>query len=796
MSNGVIASDPKNSCWVFASAGSGKTKILVDRVVRLLLDGVSPNKILCLTFTKVGAAEMQQRINSRLAELVLVSDGELLEKLRELNGKSPSADLLKKARTLFAKILDSEARIKVQTIHAFCQTLIKIFPFEAKVKPSFEVLEEVQERLLLERAQKETIRDESVSDLVKEISGKLHDESLSDLLETLLDKKEKLRFEFKELGDPQEIFQKFLNKLNREENLQLAFDLENSGLATNEKIAIKVRKFFNEPKLGNFSTYQSAFFTDKNEPRKIPGKNLGSLVAVVEKQCALIEEFSEEINTLNIEKDTDLLLRFTQCVLQNYSKLKEQQGFLDYNDLIIETNRLLANPDFSDWVKMKMDGSFDHILIDESQDTNRQQWSIIKALCEDFFSGLSLSNHQRSIFIVGDEKQSIFSFQGAEPDISSEIFSYFRNKFGDQFKKIELHDSYRSKAEVLAAVDKVFSNPQRKAAISKESEFSGHRATRSGKGLVKIWPKETDSEILVKKISEWIADKNFGDVMILLRTRTNGLLDELVKVFNRQKIPFTSISRVKFSESLVVQDLLAAARFVLLPQDDLNLACLLKSPLFNFSEEDLLKICVKKNSEETTIYKALEGSEVRKKLDELIAQSKQLNCFEFFYSLSNPTRESAEILNKFLSITFNFCQNYLPNLQKFLEFVEKIDPEISLSEVEDGRVRISTIHGAKGLQAKIVLIPDCAYDLRRSPSTKEKILWIDGSPIWCARKSYENQLVKIYREKRFKEISDESLRLLYVAMTRAEDELHIAGFGNSTDSQSWYEIINGTIANE
>jgi ATP-dependent helicase/nuclease subunit A len=189
----------------------------------------------------------------------------------------------------------------------------------------------------------------------------------------------------------------------------------------------------------------------------------------------------------------------------------------------------------------------------------------------------------------------------------------------------------------------------------------------------------------------------------------------------------------------------------------------------------------------------LEGSEVRLKLDELINKSQNLNCFEFFYSLAYKAPESAEIVNKFLSIVFNFCQNSSVNLQKFLEFVEVIDPEISLSEAESGLVRISTIHSAKGLQAKIVLLADCSYDLRKSPSVRERILWIDDLPIWCAKKSLENDLIKLHRAQRFKEIFDENLRLLYVGMTRAEDELHIAGFGNSIESESWYEIVKKSL---
>lgn len=832
MNQSIIASNPENSCWVFASAGSGKTKILVDRILRLLLADISPSKILCLTFTKVAAAEMEERINNRLAWLVLLNDEELRLFLQNLTGKSPNNELLKKARIIFVKTIDAESRIKVQTIHSFCQGLMKIFPFEAGIKPAFEVMEESAEKLMLEQALKETIVDDKNSEMIKAISAKIDEGSLADLLSALLAKKEKMSFDAKEVFDlfkvpfdenEQDIFSplspwdtetrhelrpalressssmskrhvgifiKFFNSLKREEIFELVSSLENSGLSTNEKIANRIKDFFAKPNLENFNQYRLAFFTEVNKPRKIPGKLADQVIRIADQQRYLIENFDEELNSFLLAKDSFLLIKFAQAVLANYSRLKNKHALLDYNDLIIESNKLLTNPDFSEWVKMKMDGSFDHVLIDESQDTNRQQWSIIKALCDDFFSGLSLSNNQRSIFIVGDEKQSIFSFQGAEPDISSEIFNYFKDKFGEQFKKIELHDSYRSTPEILAAVDKIFLNPQRKSAITKASEFTGHRATIERKGLFNLWQREENIENLIEKIGDWVKEKNPQDVMILLRNRTNGLFDGLVKKLQQEQIPFTSTAKSSFSENLIIQDFLAAAKFALLPQDDLNLACLLKSPFFDFSEDDLLKICLKKNENQTSIYKALEGTVVREKLDQLITNAKKFDCFEFFYSLEYQDLSGLETINKFLTIVFNFCQNSSNNLQKFLEFVEKIDPQISLAQSGEESLRISTIHGAKGLQAKIVLLADSIYDLRKSPSVRERILWINDLPIWCAQKIFENQMVKEFREQKFKQIFDESMRLLYVAMTRAEDELHIAGFGNSTDQNCWYEIIS------
>ncbi len=862
-----IASNPTNSAWVFASAGSGKTKILTDRVLRLLLDNVSPSKILCLTFTKVAAAEMQSRINSELAKWILCDNVELQKKLTALSGDFPTENELKRARILFVKILDEDSKIKVQTIHSFCQTLIKIFPFEAKVKPNFEVLESNQEKLLLKTAQKEVLKkallNEELKKLVQETNAKLHEENFSELVANLLNKKEQLNSLkekffgieniiaeiFKNFGAEVDlgsihIFQKFAAKINRQDHLKLALELENSGLITNSKLATAIRKFLNNLTLENFPDYKLAFFTQEGNPRKL-SKNIAAnleLSSIFSDCCQLINDFSDQLNSLKIANDSALLLRFVDHILENYSQLKKQNSVLDYNDLIVETNRLLANPDFSDWIKLKMDSSFDHILIDESQDTNHQQWNIIKALSEDFFTGLSSSNKRRSIFIVGDEKQSIYSFQGAEPNISAEIFAHFAEKLGNNLKKIELNNSFRSQAKILQAVDDVFSKEERKKAISKVAEFQAHKPIREGLGKVEIWPQiqkektekkeinfewkidfskdetqeeeEVLAEIIAHKINLKVDSKlaNYGDFMILLRNRTNGFDKALAKFFHQYQIPFTSVSKIKFSENILIQDLLSAAKFVLLPNDDLNLACLLKSPIFAISEEELFEICQFKNEHETNIFNSLaqleKFIEIKNNLDELIIKSQQLNCFEFFYFLLHQKNhqqnflatfghENLEILDKLLLSVFDFCQNFSPNLQKYLEFIEKLDFEISLSSDENDRVKITTIHSAKGLQAPIVMLPDCSYNFNQLLSAKEEISWIefgeDKIPVWCRKKEDENLLLKKHRACKLLEAKEEYLRLLYVAMTRAENELYVGSFGKAKDPECWYEIVKNSV---
>lgn len=871
-----FASDPKNSSWVFASAGSGKTKVLTDRVLRLLLDNVAPDKILCLTFTKVAATEMQNRINGELAKWVVLDDLELAQKLFDLNGFKPKNSDLKKARILFASTLDAEGKIKIQTIHSFCQSLVKIFPFESGIKPNFEVLEEIQEKLLLQKAEKAVLKNcvlnSELKNLVTKINSKLHEESFSELLSDLLNKKEQLTILKENLGNIdgiiEAIFKKFAVEKNHSETeiadhffkqidfyqlSNLALNLEQSGSTKNLESADRIKKFLPNPDLKNFSFYRLAFFTGENEPRKFYGKiaSDADFIKCVTNQINLISDFSDQINSLRICNSTALLLKFTDAILENYTDLKSQNALLDYNDLIVETNRLLGNPDFSDWVKMKMDGLFDHILVDESQDTNHQQWNIIKALTEDFFSGISASNKKRTIFIVGDEKQSIYSFQGADANISEEIFAYFSDKLTDnptRFHKINLDNSFRSLPVILAAVDKVFAGEKEKSAITKVSDFQGHKPIRQGGGLVEIWPqikskktkkvesktldyawqfdfepqqnyheKEFLAENIALKIKQFVENKRilngktgplkYSDFMILLRRRTDGFDKILSRFFYQYNIPFNSPSKTAFNDNLLIQDLLAAAKFAVANHDDLNLAALLKSPIFNLSEADIFEICLFKNSHQISFYEALQRlekfSSCSDHLKNLIEKSQTLNCFEFFnFLLSTKNRqkiisrfgvESAEILDKFTLKIFDFCETLSPNLQKFLDFTAKLNPEISLLGDNQNRVLITTVHSAKGLQAPIVILPDCCFDSNKLRSTKEKISWIDNLPIWCAAKEDENKLLRSARELKKNQAKEEYLRLFYVALTRAEDELYIAGSGNSEDEECWYNLIKKSL---
>lgn len=856
-----FASNPKNSCWVFASAGSGKTSILTNRVLRLLLSDVAPNKILCLTFTNAGALEMQNRINEKLSEWILLNDDELSESIRSLTGSSVTKNDLIKARSLFIKTIDSEYKIKAQTIHSFCQNLIKIFPFESNIRPTFEILEDKQQALLIKKSQDEIFRssDPNLQKLITAISYKVGEEDIFKLIKNILDKKESLLNLKENFGSlenvksaifqivkanpeegEEEIFQRFVSLINDEELKILAEFFSNSKTKSPKEWSENIWKFLQNKNLKNVNQFKLAFLTKEDTPRNLPKEfeNDDFAISSQEKYGKICLDFEENINSHNIACDSILLLELSYEIINKYNSLKKQQGFVDYNDLISLTNQLLENPDFSDWIKMKMDSNFDHILVDESQDTNHQQWNIVKALSEDFFSGQSLSEKERSIFIVGDEKQSIYSFQGAEPTISLDIYKYFKERLLENFHKVELNNSFRSQAEILQLVDLVFADEERSKAISKATKYQNHQTIKTGKGTIEIWPKIQDdknddskenfslnfkqdsdkkasekmAEIVAKKIRLQVDNKSpettaeYGDFMILSRTRSNDFNKFLVKYLNKYQIPFTSSGRIKFSDSLIIQDLLAIARFSCLKEDDLNLACLLKSAFFKVSEEDLLEICNYRNLKNITIFDSLKSQEkfakIYLELEEILEKSKHLDILEFYYFLlfekefyqkfiANFGYETSEVLEKFLLIIGDFKSNFSPNIQKLLEIIDKLDFEISLSSDAKNKVKISTIHSAKGLQSKIIIMPDCCYSFSSFNSAKEKVLWLkynnSSLPIWCAKN--KNRLFQEQSEIAKNLAKEEYLRLLYVALTRAEDQIYIGGFGSKLDEDCWYEII-------
>jgi len=875
------ASNPKFSCWVFASAGSGKTKVLVDRVIRLLLEGVEANKILCLTFTKNAAGEMHSRINEILAEYAIKSDEDLKKEIFELtNSKISNSDLIR-ARNLFATIIEDNSKINIQTIHGFCQSLLSIFPFETSISPNFEIIDSVIEKKMLDSSIENVLKfsnfDSKLRSIIFELSSIFSQKEFLQITKKVLEQREEIdllknnfcgidnfkRGLYKNLGiEYNESFDsinsEFIERINYNDLKKIVEALENSKNKTDKNFVEIINNFLeNGDNLEFISKLKSTFYTSKNQLRKkIVTDNF---IKLVDSEISNLQgEFSKylvKINSFKIALHSSFIIEFADAIILDYKKLKEKNNFLDYSDLIYKANQLLANGQYRDWVLLKMDGFFDHIMVDESQDTNDSQWQIIKALTDDFFSGNTLRNYNRTIFIIGDDKQSIFGFQGSKPNISREVYNYFSKKIGyDKLLKIDFKYSHRSLQNILDLVDSTFLNTNNLL----QENYQKHLSSRLGDGIIELWPiisKKKDlnndikemnlhrfdrniedseaffvSKIIVNKIKDLLNSKRIlestgkeiraQDIMILFRRRTDKVYKIIQDLLKKSNISYKALQKINFNKNLIIQDLMALAKFSILQSDDLNLACLLKSPFFLVSEDKLYKLAMDKNKKQLSLYEAILSDEENNQdliqsLKLVIDRSQNLNSYNFFRSyisdeiIASYIEECGEIaediIDKFLLKIFELSKQQLFNIQKLVNFIESSSIEIELQNFSSNSITMATIHAAKGMQSPIVIMPDCCFSFLKLPSNKDNFIWYDFVdktnknnsllPFYIADKSAAEFLPKNPFVDRNHDLKSEYFRLLYVAMTRAQDQLYITGYGQDNDSDSWYEIIRNGFNN-
>lgn len=869
-----------------ASAGSGKTRILTDRVLRFLIAGVSPSKILCLTFTKVAAAEMQKRIFAELESWIILSDEKLQNRLTDLTDKIPSRQEIKRARKLFTILLDDNFGLQISTIHSFCQGLIKKFPLEAKISPNFEVIDEQKENQLLFEARKillkMAISDSALAKKINLITARLNEDSFLGITSEIIKKRQNLT----ELKDQHfgidgvvKAVQNHLQSNNTKEVFyQFVIDkswqkeqLKQLCIETEIKSKKSIINFINNATEENLTEYLDVFLTTENEPRKRLvtkeiQKQFGKADEIMSFEQGRVVDFLEKFNSATISESTSALLLVVDKIIEIYSQLKTENGYLDYNDLIIKTNQLLENSANRDWIKYKLDGAIEHILVDESQDTNHHQWNIIKAISEEFFAGEGAGKNSRTVFVVGDEKQSIYSFQGADPNIFSDIFYYYQEKLNlmnQKFLNIELAGSFRSAPKILQAVDAVFAKSELAEAISTLTKNIKHYAIKNHyQGKVEIMPlvsrqlsvdgqqeknkykwnldfrvdeeyhlQEILAKNIAKKISRFFVEKKFlvsknrtveyGDVMILLKERQSNLGNLLIKYLQKEQIPVSKKDKINFSKDIIIQDLLALAKFILLPEDDLNLACLFKSPLVGYAlnevcEEELLELCLEKNQQGTSLW-AIMASSKNSKIQEkyqlllnLIEQNQlqKFSSYQFFsYVLieqngldlieSRFGDSAREVVDQFLKICLDYQNNNIASsLQHFVHFIDSTNLQIKISGTNHNQVRITTVHGAKGLEAPIVFVADALHSAQKqSGNDKRRIFWdkVSGLPFWSGGKVIDNRTIKEIKERDKKADKQEYLRQLYVAMTRAEEELYIAGYGEDGAKDCWYNVVADAV---
>lgn len=878
------AARPESSVWVSAHAGSGKTYVLAQRVLRLLLSGAPPSQILCLTYTKAAAANMSKRIFDHLAEWVVLDDAELAQKIEATGALPPDNATLDFARRLFARAVETPGGLKIQTIHAFCEKLLHLFPFEANVPAGFRVLDDMARAELIEASRRhvleQAMRDSgALHAALEEIARETSTQSFDQLCEELLFNRDALA-----QCDDLESYAADLRAalglrddetLTRIENEMIMggeppdawpelAQLLHSGSSNDKNLADHLSQAISHaPHRDCLETYLETFFTQKGAPRGVGDRAIitaglakahPSLLDRMESERDRLAPLIEKRKAAAVVQRSLALARLGHAILDSYMRAKRRRNLLDYDDLIARARGLLHRSSPS-WVLYKLDAQIDHILLDEAQDTSVAQWDILTAITDEFSSGASARGLSRSFFAVGDEKQSIFSFQGAAPEKFQEMRRNFERRFtaaDRDFVQIALHQSFRSAQGVLKAVDQVFAYAGNGAGLGlSASETMIHESIKTHvPALVEIWPligmeaadapedwrlpvdavsRDDPSERMARKVAdkinallktggECVEDKNgaraihAGDILILVRKR-GPFFEAMIRALKARDIPVAGADRLDVAKHIAVNDLVALGRAALLPQDDLTLAIVLKTPLIGFDDDDLIALAPGRNG---SLHDALENaSEARyhaaaAMLAQWRGDAVTLAPFEFYSKLLGAGGgrrrlvarlgvEANDAIDEFLRLALSFERETSPSLTSFLSMVESLNLSIKRDMEAAGRaVRVMTVHAAKGLEAKIVFLPDtCGAPTGKHDPKLFRLGDGETGPLaWTRGKDHDPAALTQARNARREAELAEYQRLLYVALTRAEERLYIAGFHGERppSAESWYLSVHGALA--
>jgi ATP-dependent helicase/nuclease subunit A len=867
-------SDPGVSAWVAANAGSGKTHVLAQRVINLLLAGVAPEKILCLTFTKAAAANMAKRVFDTLGRWTTLDDEALDAAIGVRPGRMPAARRTL-ARRLFARALETPGGLKVQTIHAFCTQLLHQFPFEANVAARFTVLDETAQMQLLEDLTLAALlegasapesalgralgiamtagADQTFRDVVREainsrdafIDWRVRAGSVAVAVAELS----------RALGiAPEDSLESveaafFAGSLIAETEWPAIAAALARGNKTDAEQAQRFSALTGVTGANRVELYLEIFCTDEGNPRKAIVTRAIKDARLVERlnaEQARVCDILERRNAVICRDRSGALLAVVDAVLRCYAAEKERRGLLDYDDLIDKTLSLLNNVDAA-WVHYKLDLGIDHLLIDEAQDTSDKQWDIVRRLVAEFTAGKGARDVTRTVFAVGDEKQSIFSFQDAAPKQFAAMHRHFKkvhDAAGLEFVFREFKHSFRSGASVLAAVDEVFKVQAMAASVTADSDgFPPHIALPDAPpSVVEIWEPEKPDER--KEIEGWDAPfdtvsetsprvklarriartvrrlvdggtpvgidrraARYGDVLILVRQR-GPLFEAIIRALKNERVEVAGADRLVLTEHIAVMDLIALADALLLPADDLALATVLRSPLFGFSDEDLFAIAadrgrsslhgaLRKKSSEREIF-----AQAAARLDALREAAQRQSPFAFFASVlgagggrqrfhARLGAEANDALDEFLNLALDYERRQIPSLQGFVAWLRAARAEVKRDmEIARDEVRVMTVHGAKGLEAPIVILADTMTQ-PSGPRPPRLLELPDGAVIWAGRKDDDVQAVAAARQAALAEAEDEYRRLLYVAMTRAADRLIVCGADGERQRPKgcWYDLV-------
>lgn len=878
------SSDPAVSAWVAANAGSGKTHVLTQRVIRLMLDGNTPDRILCLTFTKAAAANMKTRVFDTLAVWTMMEDAELDDAVHELSGQQVTAEIRNRARRLFTQALDTPGGLKIQTIHAFCESLLHQFPLEANVPGHFETLQEVGQAALLEEARAYVLSGNShagdVSDSLRLLSSQASMDAIERGIRSLVanrnDFLEWISGGISSALEPvyetldvlpsdtaNSVKRTFLDNIPVSETiLEAVMDAAGQGPNLRDKTVLANLKEFLASSIAadRFHALEELCLTKGHSPsvRKsivtaFVQERITDANETMKSLAEAILAARDKINSIKLLDNSKHLFEIAENVLERYSSLKRSKGLIDFDDQVDRCASLLNRSEIREWIRYRLDRGIDHVLVDEAQDTSPKQWEIINAITADFNTGNTAAARNRTVFVVGDEKQSIYSFQGAKP---AEFAHQQRDlkrvvtAAGKPFHPGRLALSFRSTSDVLHAVDLVFDDESNRRGLMQSGEKPTHDAVRQNDpGEVYVWPlftreKTPDQESwmdpvdhvgqsdpaveLAERIAETIAEwtgktlpgsdgpLKYGDILVLVRKR-DRFITALTRTMKDRGLRVAGADRLTLTDHIAVEDLLALSQFVLLPQDDLNLACVLKGVLFNLDEETLFEFAHDRN--EATLFESITSisnnethplqdiaRNIIVNLEELITRSQELGVFEFFAWVLGPFGmrkaflsrlglEAEDVLDAFLDETIAFSNEGGIGLESFISTLLLSNPEIKREvELERDEVRILTVHASKGLEAKVVFLVDPCNapwtEKHRPPVLPigEGYIWLPNSEMHVDATRKSSDMIRVAAEEEYR-------RLLYVGMTRAADRLVVCGFRGVTEPkhQYWHQMVSDAL---
>ncbi len=885
--NQARASDPNASAWVSANAGTGKTAVLVKRSLRLLLAGARPECILCLTYTKTAAAEMQNRLLKDLAAWATLPDEALRGELTALMGGAPEDEDMRRARRLFALSLEACGGLKIHTIHGFCERLLQRFPLESSVTPHFTVLDERGAALLKRTAFDAVIsraaenRDGALGRALDTIITVAGEEWFRQVVDVVLAKRselermvghhdglsswaqaegEALKHLFGVAQDDEAALLAELSTVLDDAAIEVMLSALVSHGSTKDDAKTKegLGGVLGSTDEARAAALRLTFLTAESKPRarvcsKGFCKEAPQIAEALEAARDHVAELDLKLALCRAAEASSAVLILADAIQTDYTRRKQAEAALDYDDLIVKARHLLSRAGAAAWVLYKIDGGVDHILVDEAQDTNPEQWSIIEALAEEFFAGAGARERLRTLFAVGDEKQSIYSFQGANPARFGAVGRAFKRRAveaGVEWHEVPLNLSFRSTVPVLDAVDHVFARAEAAAGLTFiESTVIKHHANRQGEaGLVELWEVQTETkpepapafepwsegasgaravDALCKRVAATIKGWRergeilssagrpikAGDILILVRRR-EPFTAPMIRALKREGIAVAGADRMRLMDQLAVQDLVALADVLLMPEDDLALAVVLKSPLFGLDDAALFDLAHGRKGSLWSALKDKSGDprfgEAAARLKDWLSQADTMPPYEFFAALLGAeaqtmrkrmlTRlgpEAAEAIDEFLDAALAYDREAAPSLQGFVNQLRAGDIEIKRDMEQDrDEVRIMTVHGAKGLQAPIVFLPDTCMLPRAQGPRLFPVPRKDAPPdevthlVWSPGRSDLEAIADAKDTMRRGEL-DEYHRLLYVAMTRARDRLYVCGWQGQKEPEKdcWYHLV-------